>query len=160
MSQGALVTLYTYVSDESLRSEIADFGLNIVTASDTENLSIKDFDYVWIHSQVLLISIVRELSQPLLRKMPKFIFLHMSPFDWLSDKQPYIYQMESRLSSRTTLVISEEIEKIIRNDLRGERILDIKYFRNPAPMEYLLSLPSVIWELHAVWWLGANVWLW
>ena len=107
-SQGGEVTVYTYAYDYPIKSEVDSKNIKVVVASDDDKLSLSDFDYLWVHSQVLPLSIVDDLADKLPQKMPKFIFLHMSPFEWIPDERPYIYQMEQKLASQV-LVISEEV---------------------------------------------------
>lgn len=136
IDEGADVTIYTYAYDYPIKAELDRISLKVVVAGEDENLHLRDFDYIWVHSQVLPISIIDELGHKLPSNMPKFIFLHMSPFDWIPDERPYIYHMEEKLSGKT-LVISEEVEESI------SKCFDDKsewggfgYFRNPAPMEF------------------------
>lgn len=89
--EGADVTIYAYAYDYPIKAELDNIdSFKVVVASDDESLSLNDFDYIWIHSQVLPVSIVDEMTHELPRHMPKFIFLHMSPFDWIPDERPYI----------------------------------------------------------------------
>lgn len=138
--EGADVTIYTYTYDYPIKAELDNIdSFKVVVAGDDESLSLNDFDYIWIHSQVLPVSIVDEMAYELPRHMPKFIFLHMSPFDWIPDERPYIYEMEEKLSSKT-LVISEEVEAVIEKYLHSTMEgIDYGYFRNPAPMNFVNS---------------------
>ena len=140
IDEGADVTIYTYAYDYPIKAELDNIdSFKVVVASDDESLSLNDFDYIWIHSQVLPASIVDEMTHELPRHMPKFIFLHMSPFDWIPDERPYIYEMEEKLSSKT-LVISEEVEAVIEKYLHSTMEgIDYGYFRNPAPMNFVNS---------------------
>lgn len=140
IDEGADVTIYTYAYDYPIKAELDNIdSFKVVVASDDESLSLNDFDYIWIHSQVLPASIVDEMTHELPRHMPKFIFLHMSPFDWIPDERPYIYEMEEKLSSKT-LVISEEVETVIKKYLRNTMEgIGYGYFRNPAPMNFVNS---------------------
>lgn len=131
-SMGGEVTIYTYVYDYPIKSEVDSENIKVIIANDDDALSLNDFDYIWVHSQVLPLSIVDELTGELSSKLPKFIFLHMSPFEWIPDERPYIYQMEQKLASQV-LVISEEVRGVLEKCFDDDYKPRYRYFRNPAP---------------------------
>ena len=89
-------------------------------------------DYIWIHSQVLPLSIIRSLNKKLPKNIAKFIFLHMSGLDSVPDEKPYIYLLEEKLSS-LSLFISDETKKKIVKLLNKN--MNFSFFKNPAPVE-------------------------
>lgn len=131
-SRGSEVTVYTYAYDYPIKSEVDSKNIRVVVASDDDSLSLNDFDYIWVHSQVLPLSIIDELSRELPKNMPEFIFLHMSPFERIPDERPYIYQMEQKLASQV-LVISEEVKDVLDKSFDADYKPKYKYYRNPAP---------------------------
>lgn len=134
-SQGGEVTVYTYAYYYPIKSEVDSKNIKVVVASDDDKLSLSDFDYIWVHSQVLPLSIVDDLADKLPQKMPKFIFLHMLPFEWIPDERPYIYQMEQKLASQV-LVISEEVRDVLEKCFDDNYRPRYEYFRNPAPESF------------------------
>ena len=109
------------------------YKIKVDVAHDSPQYKLQDFDYIWVHSQILPISIIQELSQKLPNKKPTFIFLHMSGMDWIPDEKPWIYDLENRLSS-LSLFISEEVLEINRSFLNQS--IPIAFFRNPVPESY------------------------
>lgn len=99
---------------------------------DGQNVNLSDYDYVWVHSQVLPTASIQQFCNQN-SSMPKFIFLHMSKFDWIPDEQPYIWNMENRLSY-LSLFISEEVDNCVHWQLDSN--VNVGYFRNPAPVEF------------------------
>lgn len=132
-SQGAEVLVYTYVYDYPAKASYIDKNINVSVASDNHKLSLFNFDYIWVHSQVLPVSIIKELGQELPDNMPCFIFNHMSPFDWLADERPYIPDLEERLSSKSIFVSTETQDKQM---LYFRNTENFSLFRNPAPTSF------------------------
>lgn len=137
-SEGAKVEIYTYSIGSPMKEICEDKRVKITTADDHPEYHLSDFDYIWINSQTLPISIVHELSRPLPKKMPRFIFDHMSPLDIIPDERPYIYQLEQRLSSKTLSMSPKTNEIMMRFFPEGAKI-DFGLFRNPAPVEFSKS---------------------
>lgn len=132
-SEGADVKVYTYYCGEPARGLFANSSIDIVEARDSPVLRLEDFDYIWVHSQVLPVSIVEALGRELPRLLPRFIFLHMSPFDWIPDERPYIYGLEQRLSSKSLFITEETMQE--QGDYYGPSI-EKDFFRNPAPKAF------------------------
>lgn len=132
-SQGAIVTIYTCFYDEPIKSICKNKKITVHESKKHPRYKLSDFDYIWVHSQVLPLSIVEALSKKLPAKMPAFIFLHMSGMDWIPDEKPWIYNLENLLSSKS-LFISEEIKKINQSMLDPK--IDTGYFRNPTPNSF------------------------
>ena len=97
-------------------------------------MSIYDFDYIWVHSQVLPESIIRELGNENQGKLPaKFIFLHMSPMDWIPDERPYICGLEEKLTSLTLTIAEDTRDAMMPFFDESPKMM---FFRNPAPAEF------------------------
>lgn len=130
-SEGADVTLYSCAYGEPVKSEI-DNEFRVTGRGDY--LSISDFDYIWVHSQILPPSIVEEFGKvDSDDKIPQFIFLHMSPLETIPDERPWIYNLERRLAS-SILVISESMREVMDWCYQDNSPVAIKFFRNPAPV--------------------------
>jgi len=105
---GASVIVYTCYKNDPVARLFNERGIKVVCADEEPKLKLEDFDYVWVHSQVLPISMIQELGGTLPKKLPKFLFYHMSQFeDEIPDEMPWIYDLEHRLSSYS-LFVSEE----------------------------------------------------
>lgn len=134
MENGAKVDVYTFTSDESIKRRLENKGINVYMPHDSEKLNLFKYDYIWIHSQVLPESIVKQL--PKLANAPKrpfFIFLHMSPHDYIPDEFQWIYTFEENLAD-IVLYISEEVREN-HNILFTKPIVE-SYFRNPCPKKF------------------------
>ena len=137
---GAKVTLYTCNYAKPASTFFQKANLHVDTLQDNPDYKLSDFDYIWIHSQILPTSIIKDLSYKH-SKIPSFIFLHMSGMDWIPDEKPWIYNLENQLSG-LSLFISEEVLEVNKPFLDSS--IPTAFFRNPAPKEYLQigSTPS------------------
>ncbi len=131
---GAKVRVYTCDFSAPASAYFKKAGIQVDSISDRPNYKLSDFDYVWVHSQILPTSLVEELANARNKKRPAFIFLHMSGMDWIPDEKPWIYDLENRLSD-LSLFISEEVLEV-NKPLLGSNI-STSFFRNPAPKEYV-----------------------
>lgn len=129
----ASVTVYTYFCSDPAKNVFRQKHIKVVTADDNPTLLLTDFDYVWVHSQVLPLSIVRSLGRRLPRDVPAFIFHHMSPLDWIPDERPYIVGMEESLSSQSLFISKNTLQSLEHYfTRRPSRAL----FSNPAPVSF------------------------
>jgi len=142
-SMGAEVTIYTSFYNYPVKKAFEQYQLHVVTGDEYPEFSLQDFDYIWIHGQILPDSIIREFDH-LSKAQTKFIFLHMSPhFDLVPDEFPWIYQLEAKLAN-LRLVISEEVEEVQNQYLEFSPTL---FFRNPAPLEFCQVRPQLHTQL-------------
>lgn len=130
---GAKVDIFTLTLQDPAKSLFLNRGLKVTAVQDNPTYRLDDYDYIWIHSQVLPPSIIEDLGRKH-STYPAFIFLHMSSMDWIPDEHPYIYLLEERLSS-LSLYICEEVRDSNVNYFYTEPPYD--FFRNPAPDEFL-----------------------
>ena len=130
---GAKVTVYTCDHGEPAKSYYTQKNITVNTAQDNPNYKLNNFDYIWVHSQILPPCIIKQLSQKISNKTPSFIFLHMSGMDWIPDEKPWIYDLENRLSS-LSLFICEEVKDINKPFLDSS--IPTAFFRNPTPTEF------------------------
>ena len=133
IKQGATVTIYTCDYANPAKTIFKKTKANIDTYQDNPSYKLSDFDFIWVHSQIIPPSIIRELSKKIANKAPSFIFLHMSGMDWIPDEKPWIYNLENQLSS-LSLFICEEVQNVNRALINPK--IPTSYFRNPAPTEY------------------------
>ena len=130
---GAKVTVYTCDYDNPAKKLFVDNHITVDIAQNNPQYSLDDFDYIWTHSQILPLSIIEALSNKLPKKLPAFIFLHMSGMEWIPDEKPWIYDLENKLSS-LSLFISEEVLEI--NNSMLSQTIPKAFFRNPSPKNY------------------------
>lgn len=134
-TQGAKVEIYSYSFGSPMKEVCEKNNIKLTSADDHPEYRLRDFDYIWVNSQTLPVSIINDLARPLPKKMPKFIFDHMSSLDIIPDERPYIYQLEQRLSSKT-LSMSPKTRDIMARFFPDSTGIDLGLFRNPAPVEF------------------------
>lgn len=128
---GAKVTVYTNIALPPALAYFEDAKIKVVSSRDKHNLSLKDFDYVWIHSLTFPQEILEELKHPL-EKAPAFVFLHMSPLESIPDEHPWIYNLENSLSSLSLYISEKTLESNEKYGLPPKTGL----FRNPTPLSF------------------------
>lgn len=131
---GARVTLYAAFIAEPMRSEFASRGITLIGEREAEALRLEHLDFVWVQSQVLPLSLIRQLGQTLPDRLPMFVFNHMSALDYAPDEFPYLYGLEERLSSLSVCVSEEARQKVSGFFTKG--FAPISLYRNPAPREF------------------------
>jgi len=132
LGQGARPTVYTYDFDQPMQGHFEGRGITVVTQRNND-LHTGDFDFVWVHHQVLPPNLIRELGDRSQQSRPAFIFNHMSPFDSLPLERPYLWGLED-LVAATTLFVSEETRLALSALYAGQQSFDL--FPNPAPPEF------------------------
>ena len=135
LSMGAKVTVYACDYAEPAKSYFESSNVEVDIAENEPKYKLTDFDYIWVHSQILPISIVNELTKKIPNNPPAFIFLHMSGMDWIPDEKPWIYNLENQLSS-LSLFIAEEVKNVNKPFLSSN--IPTEFFRNPAPNEFTI----------------------
>ncbi|MSS85413.1 glycosyltransferase family 4 protein [Actinomycetaceae bacterium WB03_NA08] len=103
---GAQVTVFTWVLDSPARDLFADSGIDVLTPR-MRSVSVEDFDYVWVHSQVLPQEVLEEL--PGAKELPMFIYLHMSSLAECADERPFVFGIEESIAS-LSLFISQRVK--------------------------------------------------
>ena len=131
LSAGARVVVYTNVMLAPASASFEDAGIEVVSPKDDFNFSLKDFDYVWVHSLTIPCQLLDELKYSH-KKMPAFIFLHMSPLDIIPDEHPWIYNLENILSTISLYISEGTLESNKKYGLPSR----VGFFRNPAPLEF------------------------
>lgn len=127
------VTVYTTIFDSPAKEIFEEKGIKVVSFDDNPIIKLEDFDFIWIHSQILPKSLINDMRRiGKIKNAPKFIFLHMSPLENCSDERPWIYDLENKLADKV-LCISDEIKEVIEPYVDNE----ICFFRNPCPEDYI-----------------------
>jgi hypothetical protein len=133
-SQGAEVVVFTYFFSNPIKVFFDEKKIKVIDNQDAE-LSLSDFDYIWVHHQVLPKSIIVDLGEKLPKKIPIFIFNHMSPHDYVPLERPYIWDMELRLASKA-LFNSIETKNVLVPEILSSEVNDIDILPNPAPIAF------------------------
>lgn len=136
---GAKITIYTCDYAEPAKTLFTKNQIKVDLAENHPQYKLQDFDYIWVHSQILPLSLLQQLSRKLPTKLPSFIFLHMSGMDWIPDEKPWIYNLENQLSS-LSLFICEEVKNV--NVPFLNKSIPTAFFRNPVPAEYKNRTPK------------------
>lgn len=133
-SKGAKVTVYTSYFGNPAMKFFSEKKINVVGGTEEPRLNLEDYDYIWVHSQVLPFSFIEQLGQKIPKRMPVFIFNHMSALEEVSDEHPYIHGLEEALSSLSLFVSLETQKKQLPF---YSKKLAFELYRNPAPMSYV-----------------------
>lgn len=131
-SQGAVVTVYTYFLSEPISPYFK--GKNIKVVTDDTELKIEDFDYVWVHHQVIPLSFINSLATGK-KRLPMFIFLHMSGLKTHFLEQAHIWGLEEKIASKILYVSDEARDNIIDNSFDTSNYKE-GFYRNPAPLSF------------------------
>ena len=67
---GAKVTVYTCDYAEPAKSCFVKKHIKVDAAQDNPSYKLTDFDYIWVHSQILPISLINALSTKIPAKTP------------------------------------------------------------------------------------------
>jgi hypothetical protein len=134
-SQDAEVDVFTTFFHDPIK-QIFDKNKIRVVKDRNARFNLMDFDYIWVHHQILPKSIIEQLSENLPSNMPKFIFHHMSPHDFLPIERPFIWKLESKLSSLTLFNSPETRDVLMDKCFHSSDLRDVDIFPNPAPLEY------------------------
>lgn len=127
--KGAVVCVFTHYFDSPMKDFYIEKGIEVTT--DDSALLMDDFDYIWVHHQVLPESIIVELGAS--KRWPVFIFNHMSPFEELAIERPFIWSLEDSIASASVFNSQETMEAQKGLFKRSHRRYVIP---NPAPMDY------------------------
>ena len=139
MNLGASVTVYTYFLHNPLKKIFKDNNIRVVEARDAKfevecNLSLREFDYIWVQHQVLPLGVINDLGAIDGQvSTPAFIFNHMSSLDHIADEFPYVWALEDKLSS-VSLYNSVETKEKQEDSLKPEKIKNL--YQNPAPVDF------------------------
>ena len=124
-----------------------------VVIDEKQHYSIYDYDYVWIHSQLLPMSFVDQLQQineygiPSGKKPAAFIYNHMSAVDYAPGEQPYIMSLEESTASLEVFVSEECKEKLQPFYQKSlNHAVPQRIFANPAPSAFntIAPIPTAI----------------
>lgn len=142
---GASVVVLASSFTGSARAIFENKGIRVEVGEDLE-ASIFDFDYVWVHSQLLPLSFVEQLGTvsrehvPDGKRLPAFIFNHMSALDASPDEHPYIPLLEETIASAEVFVSQEARDALNKDyDTEANQGIPQRIVPNPAPSIYAQS---------------------
>lgn len=123
---------------EKFKTTVLTDQINKLSESEDEDemgitkLDINDYDYIWVGGNTIPISILRQINSA--KKIPKFIFIHMSPLIGFPLDAPLMPGFEKKIAS-TILSISEKTttDNLLR--MLGKKT-PIGYWRNPVPVGF------------------------
>ncbi|MGT2772153.1 hypothetical protein [Streptococcus marimammalium] len=131
-SQGAVVEVFTYLSQSPLKNKFEEKNIKIIDDIN-HKFEITNYDMVFVSQNIIPPQIIRELGQNH-EKYPRFVFLHMAALPSHVLEQPFIHDLEQKISS-ASLVVSKEIVK--KNLSRFfKQIPNLHYYPNPVPKSY------------------------
>lgn len=131
---GMKVVVFTWFLGNPIKEEFEK--RNITVTLDEYDPILEKADYVWVHHQVVPFLVLDSLQKK--TKKPCFIFLHMSALKDIYLEQPYVYDLERRISSKS-LFMAEEAKELAKKIYYGyfEKYDDLGVFPNPVPERYL-----------------------
>ena len=102
---------------------------------DEDSPELDGADYVWVHHQVIPSRILDQLTKN--EPHPVFIFLHMSALPDLLIEQPYIFDLERRIATKSLFIAKEAISLAKDKYYDFEKFHDVDLFPNPVPPAFL-----------------------
>ncbi len=130
IKQGAKVLIYTCFYGHPMRKFFEDKKIKVVCFDEEPELHFTDFDYVWVNSQIMPRSMIKDLKN---KQTMRTIFCHMSALDIIPDERPWIVDLEEKVCS-LRLFVSEKTKE--KNEIFMNKETRWKLFPNPAPDSY------------------------
>ena len=118
ISRGAEVVVFASDAGGAMLPDFNTRGIKVIKSldDDAEKLSAGDFDYIWVHSQIIppsILSSLRKAAQQEDGILPIIIFHHMSRLAIAPDEHPYIPQLEEKLSDLSAFVSRECLDELL-----------------------------------------------
>ncbi|MEW4354003.1 glycosyltransferase [Streptococcus pneumoniae] len=130
---GAEVEVFTFFVKDPMKTEFEQRNIPVIT-DNFYPFDLTSYDYIWSAQNILPITIIKNLGQKRV-KTPKFLFFHMAALPEHVLEQPFVYQLEEKISS-TTLAVSQEIVDDNLHRFFGE-IPNLQFYQNPVPPNYI-----------------------
>ena len=125
------VVVFTWYLAEPMAEEFRRRKIKVTTDENAEIL--KSPDLVWVHHQVLPNAILEPLKNA--KNSPTFIFFHMSSHTDLYLEQPYVYDLETKLATKSLFVSKEAYDFAKATYLNFDK-LDAQIFPNFIPKQF------------------------
>lgn len=144
---GAKIDVFTFLTNEPLISKFENLN-NVKVVDDFEyDFKIEDYDYIISAQNIIPNSIIRGLSKKR-KKTPKFMFLHMSSLFDMALEQPFIHDLEAKISSASLPVSDKVVERNLSRFF--EKIPNLNIYPNPSPEEYSKISPVKVKKIRKV----------
>lgn len=124
--------------EKKFKTKVLTDQINRLSESEDENemgitkLNISDYDYVWVGGNTIPISILRQINSA--KKVPKFIFIHMSSLIAFPLDAPLLPEFEKKIASKILSIgdgtTNDGIYRILGKDI------PLGKWYNPAPKEF------------------------
>lgn len=152
MSVGCRVEIYTLTYGPQLREICERLKVAVHTAEEQPQLSLWDYDLIWVHSEVLPQTMIAELPQlekaaSQGREMPYWVFAHLSPLEDIPDEWPWNEALEDKVAD-IVLYVSEATREKQRGTI-GQSV-PIGLFRNPVLDKFVRAEVPGAKELESV----------
>ena len=145
LSRGASVHVYSFVLKEPAKHLFLSNDIQIYLPEVADKMRLKDYDYIWVHSEILPAWILEDLTKKH-TSGPHFIFLHMSPLESIPDEHPWVYGLEKQLSNLSLYIAESTLE----SNEKYEKVANTAFYRNPAPINYSIFAGKPRQELKKV----------
>lgn len=129
--------LTEYINKKFKTKVLTDTAYYLAESVDELNsiqFDISDYDYIWVGANVIPISIIRQINTA--KKMPKFIFIHMSALPAYPLDAPLLPEFEKKIASRI-LSIGEKTSTNCIFRILGKNI-PLGGWKNPVPRDFKL----------------------
>lgn len=142
---GAIPYFFSYDVDGPLAKYISKrFNTDIITdevniLAESEDglgyiqLNILDYDYIWVGANMIPISILKQINKA--KKLPKFIFIHMSQLVAFPLDAPLLPDFEKKIASRILSISPKATEDCIYR-IFGKEKIPLAMWPNPTPREF------------------------
>ncbi|KKC19694.1 glycosyl transferase [Streptococcus dysgalactiae] len=129
---GAQVEVFTFLAKSPMLDEFQKNGIPVIDDSDYP-FDVSQYDVVCSAQNIIPPAMIEALGKSQ-EKLPKFIFFHMAALPEHVLEQPYIYQLEKKISSATLAISEEIVNKNLKRFFKD--IPNLHYYPNPAPESY------------------------
>lgn len=143
---GAEPSFFTYDDDgpladfieDKFKTKIINDDVNLLAESESElgytNLNISDYDYIWVAANIIPISIIKQIQT--CKKLPKFIFIHMSSLEGFPMDAPLLPELERNIASAILSIGQSTTDKTVYRIMEKDALFPIELWPNPAPRAF------------------------
>lgn len=136
--EGAIVEVFTFLFLEPMKSEFEKRKIKVITNRE-HVFSLENYDFIISCQNVLPNSIVKSFREQH-SKFPKILFLHMAALESHVLEQPFVFGLESKLSSGTLSISQEVVDKNLNRFFKD--IPKLLLYQNPVPVSYAINISS------------------
>lgn len=124
--------------EERFTTKILSDQINKLSETEDENelgmtkLNIEDYDYIWVGGNTVPVSIIRQVNTA--KKLPKFIFIHMSQLVAFPLDAPLMPEFEKKIASKILSISEKTTTDNIQRILGKDVVVD--EWSNPVPKDF------------------------